>query len=210
MTKPFWQEANTAVTRREQRKQAFREKIIEAAIELFEAQGCDATTLDDICSRAEVSRPTFYSYYPSKQELIQALAEKLWLNLARELTELSLAQTTSAGDYLDAFIRMTRTELKKYNRLERELIRNTMALDPTQGNGMLMLQGLTALFQAVYEQGRKRGEVGNRFPVEFLAEMSMGAIATLMMRWAVDEAYPVDRRLTQLLDYLRSMIALNK
>jgi len=50
---------------------------MEASIQLFERNGCDATTLEEICEQAEVSRPTFYSYYPSKNDLIKALAEKL-------------------------------------------------------------------------------------------------------------------------------------
>lgn len=199
-----------ASTQRERRKQAIRESILQSAIDLFEAQGCDATTLEDICARAEISRPTFYSYYASKQELIQALGETLWLSLASELTRLSLASHTSTQDYIEAFFDMTRKQLSQYNRLEKDLIRLNMASDPRESNSMNILKGMNALFSAVYTQGRKRKDIGNRYPVDFLSEMTMGAISSVMMQWAVDADYPIDKRLKQLPDFIIGMLELVK
>lgn len=199
-----------ANTQRERRKQAIRESILQSAIDLFEAQGCDATTLEDICARAEISRPTFYSYYASKQELIQALGETLWLSLASELTRLSLASHTSTQDYIEAFFDMTRKQLSQYNRLEKDLIRLNMASDPRESNSMNILKGMNALFSAVYTQGRKRKDIGNRYPVDFLSEMTMGAISSVMMQWAVDADYPIDKRLKQLPDFIIGMLELDK
>lgn len=210
MSKSIWLDESPASSRRERRKQEFREKIIEAAINLFEKNGCDATTLEDICEAAEVSRPTFYSYYASKQELIQALGDKLWLSMAHELTAVTLAGRDSTAKYVDAFLKMTRNEIARYSRLERELIRQSMSDDLSNDNNMSLLNGMTAMFEAVYKEGRKRGDVGNRYPIEFLAEMTMGSISAVMMRWAVDEQYPVDKRLKQVADYIPSMLALNK
>lgn len=210
MTKELWQNESFSGSRREQRKQEYREKIMEAAIQLFEKNGCEATTLDEICDIAEISRPTFYSYYPSKKELIQALAEKLWINVAGEMTSLSLANFDSTQDYIHSFFKLTKKEFSKYNRLERELIRQSMADDPGESSNMNMLSKLTAMFEAVYREGKKRGDIGDRFPVDFLAEMSMGSISTVMMHWAVDENYPVEKRLTQLADYITSMLTLGK
>lgn len=210
MKNAFWQDVSPANTQRERRKQAFREKIIESAIELFEQKGCDATTLEDICEVANVSRPTFYSYYASKQELIQALGDKLWLNLASEMTTLSLAQHASTRQYINSFFDMTKQQLSKYNRLERELIRLNMASDPADGNSMNLLAGMTALFIEVFKQGKKRGDIGNRYPIDFLAEMTMGSVSAVMMQWAVNDDYPIDKRLKQLADYIPCMLDLQK
>lgn len=210
MSKTFWLDEPPADSRRERRKQENREKIIEAAIALFESQGCDATTLEEICERADVSRPTFYSYYASKQELIKALVDKLWLSMARELTANLMARHATTREYVEAFFKLTRTEIARYSRLERELIRQNMQGPGNGDDSMTMLNGLTALFVAVYSEGRKRGDVGNRYPVEFLAEMTMGGISTIMMKWAADEQYPVDKRLKQLTDLTLQTVGLNK
>lgn len=210
MKHAFWQETPQANTQRERRKQAFRDKIIESAIELFEQKGCEATTLEDICEAAGISRPTFYSYYASKQELIQALGDKLWLRLASEMTTLSIAQHASTQQYIHSFLDMTRQQISQYNRLERELIRLNMASDPSDGNSMNILAGLTTLFMDVYKQGKKRGDIGNRFPIDFLAEMTMGSISAVMMQWAVNDDYPIDRRLKQVTDYILCTLELQK
>lgn len=210
MKKAFWQEQAPANSRREQRKQAFREKIMEAAIQLFEANGCEATTLEEICELAEISRPTFYSYYPSKKELIQALAEKLWIHTAAEMTDLSLANFDSTQSYIRSFFKMTQKEFSKYSRLERELIRQSMADEPGEGNNMNMFSSLTGMFEAIFKEGKKRGDIGNRYPADFLAEMSMGVISTVMMQWAVNEDYPLQKRFKQMSDFIITMLEQNK
>jgi AcrR family transcriptional regulator len=198
-----------ATSRRERRKQEFRDKIMEAAIALFELQGCEATTLESICERADVSRPTFYKYYPSKQDLIKALAETLWLKLAEELTSESMARAESTAQYIASFFELIRREFAKYTRLERDLVCQSMINDPHDIGSASVLAGLTALFEGVYRAGLERGDLGSHYPVDFLAEMTMGAINAVMMNWAIDEAYPLDLRLDQLADYLPRMLGLS-
>lgn len=210
MSKAFFQEDAPAISKRERRKQAFREKIIAAAIEQFEEKGCDATTLEDICAVADISRPTFYSYYPSKQDLINAMAEMLWLNVVTELTTESLAKHESTKQFVESFFKLIRQEFNKYSKLEGELIRQSMNSDPSESNNINILEGITQLFETVYAEGRKRGDIGNRFPIDFLAEMTMGAISSVMMKWAVNQEYPIDKRLKQLATYIQSMLELEK
>jgi AcrR family transcriptional regulator len=51
---------------RERKKQQTRTAIHDAAFRLIEAQGLDATTVEQICQQADVSTRTFFNYYPSK------------------------------------------------------------------------------------------------------------------------------------------------
>ncbi|MDQ1287108.1 MAG: hypothetical protein QG622_673 [Actinomycetota bacterium] len=45
---------------------------MEAALRLFAQQGYDETTIDQIAEAAEISRRTFFSYFPSKEDLLFA------------------------------------------------------------------------------------------------------------------------------------------
>ncbi len=45
-------------------------RLAEAAVALFDENGYDATTVDDIAARAGVSRSTFFRYYRSKEDAI--------------------------------------------------------------------------------------------------------------------------------------------
>jgi len=51
---------------RERKKQQTRTAIHEAAFRLIDAQGLEATTVDQICHEADVSSRTFFNYFPSK------------------------------------------------------------------------------------------------------------------------------------------------
>ncbi|WP_405084790.1 TetR family transcriptional regulator [Microbispora sp. NBC_01389] len=45
-------------------------RLAEAAVALFDENGYDETTVDDIAARAGVSRSTFFRYYRSKEDAI--------------------------------------------------------------------------------------------------------------------------------------------
>jgi AcrR family transcriptional regulator len=55
---------------RERKKAKTHATIQAAALELFQRQGYDATTVDQIADQAEVSQSTFFRYFPTKQDVV--------------------------------------------------------------------------------------------------------------------------------------------
>ena len=63
------------LTREESRAQT-RERLLDAAMELFMKQGIDATSLEDVAETAGYSRGAFYSNFASKDELICEVVDR--------------------------------------------------------------------------------------------------------------------------------------
>ncbi|MFD7033952.1 TetR/AcrR family transcriptional regulator [Streptomyces sp. NPDC059917] len=55
---------------REAKKQRTRQQLAATALELFLERGFDAVSVADVAAAAEVSKPTLFRYYPSKEDLL--------------------------------------------------------------------------------------------------------------------------------------------
>jgi TetR/AcrR family transcriptional regulator len=88
-----------------------RELILEAALEVFSAHGFRGSTIDQIAEAAGMSKPNLLYYFRRKEDIHEALIERLlktWLQPLRELDE--------AGDPF--------TELRSYIRRKLEMARD--------------------------------------------------------------------------------------
>ncbi|PTR30309.1 TetR family transcriptional regulator [Rhodococcus sp. OK519] len=59
-------------------KQRSREHLMDAAARLIGERGFRETTIDDIAKAAGASRATVYSYFPSKDAIVQAVVVTMW------------------------------------------------------------------------------------------------------------------------------------
>lgn len=72
-----------------------RERIVDAAAELFYAQGLRAVSADKIIERAGITKVTFYRHFPSKDDLIVAYLER---RAAWEREAILAASAAARGD----------------------------------------------------------------------------------------------------------------
>jgi AcrR family transcriptional regulator len=72
---------------REKKKLQVEHKITHSALQLFEKNGYDSVSIDDIAETAEVSKSTFYNYFATKE----AVLVKLSMNSVNNVKE-SLAK----------------------------------------------------------------------------------------------------------------------
>lgn len=73
------------------RRQRRRQQILAAAQEVFAEKGYVATTVDDIVTRIEISRGTFYNYYDDKLDIFEALVEGFMTSIAASIVSIDLS-----------------------------------------------------------------------------------------------------------------------
>jgi hypothetical protein len=68
-TEPFL-EGTGSMSRK---RKAVEAEILQVVADVFSEKGYRATTLDDLVAAAGFSRATFYTYFPSKEELLRCM-----------------------------------------------------------------------------------------------------------------------------------------
>jgi len=63
---------------RERKKLRTRRALADAALRMFTEKGFDATTLDELAEEAEVSRSTFFRFFPAKEAAAIEAEAELW------------------------------------------------------------------------------------------------------------------------------------
>ena len=59
--------------RRQQNRLDREKRILDAALKVFSEMGYSGTTMDAVAAEAGLTKPTLYSYFPSKESLFQAM-----------------------------------------------------------------------------------------------------------------------------------------
>ena len=79
---------------KESRKQpeATRRKLVDAGVKLMRLQGFNATTVDDICAEAGVTKGGFFHYFKSKDDVAKAAALRFQEDKARAFREAPFRQ----------------------------------------------------------------------------------------------------------------------
>lgn len=90
--------APTSATKRARRKQARPSELLDAALDLFVEKGFAATKVEDVATRAGVSKGTLFLYFPSKDDLFRAVVHE---NLASRFVEWNAEYESFVGSSAD-------------------------------------------------------------------------------------------------------------
>ncbi len=90
---------------REQQRETKRQAVLQAATQLFNERGFHATSLDDIATRLNVSKPTLYYYVKNKDEILLSCVRQ-GLDMMLEHIEDSRRAGGKAVDQLLACMRV--------------------------------------------------------------------------------------------------------
>ena len=73
------------MNRRERKKEATRESIIQSATALFREKGYHKTAMDEIAEKVDVSKATLYNYFPDKGAILIAYFQSIVADYGRDI-----------------------------------------------------------------------------------------------------------------------------
>ncbi|TCC33051.1 TetR/AcrR family transcriptional regulator [Kribbella speibonae] len=166
---------------RERKKIKLRHTIQTAALRLFERQGYEHTTVEQIAEAAETSTTTFYRYFPTKEDVVLD-------NDASPLFETTAAERP-ADEPLTATVRAAMGAVVAAAEADRDFTLARMRLVATvpalearyAGEERRTIELLTGLL------ADRTGRPHDDYQVELIAFVLAGVLFTASRRWVADQ-----------------------
>lgn len=172
---------------RERKKAATRRRIAEAALALIRERGYDGATIDEIVARVDVSQPTFYKYYPSKDAILR---EHALIGFGSLLAE----EFVRPGTIVQRLQRCIAAVARQME-ADRDLwyaIAVSNVYNPVRDPHLLTSSDAgTRVLEAAVEEGQRRGEFTGAYSARRLASFLEGVMLRVCIEWGA--GFP-DRR----------------
>jgi AcrR family transcriptional regulator len=120
-----------ALDQRRAQGTASRQRLLEAATELFAERGIAATGVDAVCRRADVVKSALYWHFGSKEGLLAAVVDRVGRSWVDEILA-SVVQTGDRLERLERFVGGLRDLVEKRPELLRLLL--AVTLERAEGN----------------------------------------------------------------------------
>lgn len=197
-------EAAAAPTRRERRRLEIRERIREAALGLFEQQGYEATTVNEIADRADIAYGTFFNHFPTKLDVLRELSDLALQGMFENVEEIR-KQRGSFVERLTSLFETTAANAMAERDRTRELVAAmiAMSLPDVAGNDDRRIR---AAFLSLLADGVEQGEVRTDVDLETLGEVVVGTWYSMFTSWVHFDDYPLRERAAAAAHFLASSI----
>ena len=178
---------------RADKKAATRAAIMDAALAGFRRVGFERTRVQDVVDELQLSEATFFNYFPSKQSVLEAVADIMLKRSLELLREELLDEHRPIEERLDrlagGFASIFAGDLELATLLARHTRFLYVASDRS-GEGHEMMTRLFA-------EGQANGEVRDDVPAAQLADITLAASLVTIKAWIDDHdaAAPLNERL---------------
>src|ERR1700676_1531301 len=182
---------------RERKKARLRQQIIDTAIRLLRKQSYMKTRVDDIVKILEISQPTFFRYFPSKDAVLRDVG-KLGFECVAEHLKSELSTKADTTERLHRLYHAMALKVEADRPLWRAVVLSG-AMDPVRSPEVRGVEGVAvSRLREILAQGQQRGEITSVFPVVHLAEFMEALYHTVVRQWTVDLTGP--HKLTERVD----------
>ena len=192
-------------------RQDKRERIIDAAVEVFAKKGYRSARISDIAEVAGVADGTIYLYFKNKEDLLLTIFEEKMERLLRDLQQ-ALAGLENPLDRMRAYARFHFLQLRTYPALAQvlqvELRQSTRFLHDYRPEKLWDYLGV---FETLVNEGQQQGLIRSDVDPFLVKWAFFGALDELSIQWVLSrkrDRFNLDQAADQVVDvFLRGMSA---
>ena len=150
-----------------------KESIFEAATSVLSEHGVDGTTMNRVAEAADLAKSSLYDYFPSKDELLEFVSDRLRTPLMQGVEE-TLRADLPAPQKLERILRIAFETGTKHKAILGLLVHSDQEYQVRRRTRRQILEAFTAIF----EQGIKEGSFHPHNPAH-TGRMFLGAFREL-------------------------------
>jgi len=178
---------------RERKKKKLRQQIIRAAVELFNTRGYQETRVADIVAKLDISQPTFFRYFPSKDAVLREILETGSAVGRKRFNEHISTSVKVQSKSFESNCRDWIRGIPAWAGQNKTLVRalwSPVTDDPARAQKKEAK--VRTLLEMMIELGQQRGEITNDMPKEQLGQMVSGMFKRIILDWVSEETPPYD------------------
>ncbi|MBW1634947.1 MAG: TetR/AcrR family transcriptional regulator [Deltaproteobacteria bacterium] len=168
---------------REEKKQRTRQAIIQAAINLFSANGFENTSIEELAKVAGVGKGTIYGYFQTKKEILRAFCEYALEQIHKDL----VSKTNPEAPILEQMLTIYMTEFNHVTQnreFGRIFMRQTVFPDESDVKGHAEIEDkYFELLFPIIEKAKERGELRKEIEPLHLTAHFYSLYVLLMSAW---------------------------
>ena len=191
-------------------KASTRERILEAAAQVFAESGYHGASVDDIATASGGSKGGIYFHFPGKREIFFALVNRFADRLLSDARE-SIESTQSGAHKAGAVIESTLETFASHAKLAKVLLASGVGLGPAFDESLLRLHDRFAgLIRERLDAAVEDGSIP-ALDTTLASYAWMGALNEIILRWLyTGEPSPLTSAAPQLKSILLSSVGANK
>lgn len=178
-----------------------RERILDAALEIFSNKGYHDTRLDEIVQESRTSKGSIYFYFPNKEKLFLALVDQFADLLERRVTE-AIQKEAVGMRRVQAALESVLQTFGKYRRPAKLLLVQAVGLGNVFEKKRLEInERFARLIQTYLDEAIALGEIAPA-DTPVIAHAWMGAIYNVVIQWVYTNDPKPNRIMSALLPML--------
>jgi len=189
---------DTLVQSAQEGKESTRQRILDAATEVFSEKGYHGAAVDDIVKASQTSKGSFYFHFPSKQDIFFSLVDRLIASLERSAEE-AIDQEKGALLKVNAALETVFNTFSKHRSLAKILLVGGVGLGKAFDERLLAIH---ARFASLIREHLDEAIVEGSIPVldaEITSYAWLGAVNEVIIRWLyTGQPDPLDEALDTL------------